>query len=334
MAFETPPWLDVKPSDFVRAGQMGAEAGIAARRQYSSEVEAGDRLRLAYDTLASQERRESERVAAQQELAAMKLDMQMQQQDAAMALREQQAAALNAYRDARLGQYDVAEGRRQDAAASLEDYRAKSLDLKVQRQADLAKKAEDLRQWRESVEARKMAEMSPIDRAELQSSLSRLNTIQRELDKELQFGVMLDPGVRQRLENEQVYLYDRLYDLRQRYPANPLKPAPAPATGTAASAALSPTATTPPGPSLLSLQPSPTPNLTLQLPSGRGALSMSTGTTAPPVSEPALSLALSPATGTAPSGRVFVDKTGTRWIYTGTAENPKTDQNPDHWAQQ
>lgn len=95
MAIDTvPPWLRVDPSDFVKAGQMGAESGIAARRQYASEVEAGDRLRLAYDTLASQERRESERVAAQQELAGMRLEMQ----EAAMALREQQASALNAYR--------------------------------------------------------------------------------------------------------------------------------------------------------------------------------------------------------------------------------------------
>lgn len=334
MALDTiPPWLRVEPSDFVRAGQMGAEAGLAARRQYSSEVEAGDRLRLAYDTLASQERRESERVAAQQELAAMKLDMQIQQQEAALALREQQAAALNAYRNARLDQYDIAEGRKLAAAESLEDYRTKRLGLQVQRQADLAKKAEDLRQWRESVEARKMAELSPMDRAEFQYNLTRLGTIQRELDKEAQFGVALDPDVRQRLIEEGLSIYDTLNGIRQKYPASPLKAPSVSATGTAAGAALSPP-TTPPGPSLLSLQPSPTPNLTLQLPGGRGALSMSTGTMAPPVSEPALSLAPSPATGTAPSGRVFVDKTGTRWIYTGTADDPKTDQNPDHWAQQ
>lgn len=125
---EIPPWLNVTPEAFVRAASEGAAAGLGARRQYASEVEAGDRLRLAYDTLASQERRADERAQAALEVAQMRTAMQSQAQEAALALREQQAASLDAYRQARLGQYDTEEERRRAAAAELYGYRQARLD--------------------------------------------------------------------------------------------------------------------------------------------------------------------------------------------------------------
>lgn len=120
---DIPPWLNVQPSEFVRAAQMGAEAGLAARRQYASEQEAGDRLRLAYSQLASQERQANERAAAQQEIAAARMQMQMQQQDAAQALREQQMQSLDRYRQERLAQFGIEGERRQSAAEALNQYR-------------------------------------------------------------------------------------------------------------------------------------------------------------------------------------------------------------------
>lgn len=124
---EIPPWLDVKPSDFVRAGQMGAESGIAAQRTYASQVEAQDRLGLAYATLASQERRADEAAQAKLQAAMMGMQLRQQQQEAALELRAQQNAALNAYREARLGQFETAEQQREQAAAALREYRDQRL---------------------------------------------------------------------------------------------------------------------------------------------------------------------------------------------------------------
>lgn len=78
------PWL--YPKNFVEAMNAGAQAGLAVRRATDEEQQAGDRLRLAYDQLASQEKRESEAARSKLELA-----------HAAMALRARQADAMEAY---------------------------------------------------------------------------------------------------------------------------------------------------------------------------------------------------------------------------------------------
>lgn len=134
MAAQLPPWLNVSPSDFVRAAAEGAGVGIRAQSQRASEREAADRLRLAYDQLASQERRESERVAAEQQMQMNRLAVQMQQADAAEQLRRDQLASLEGYRQQRLGQYETEEDRRRGelelksgAAAALQDYRTQRL---------------------------------------------------------------------------------------------------------------------------------------------------------------------------------------------------------------
>lgn len=104
-----PPWLDVRPEQFVRAAASGAEAGISAARAAAAESEAADRLRLAYATLESQERRADE--AAQAKLQAAQ---------AALDLRAQQMESLDAYRQGRLAQMgDIAAGRQDLASATL-----------------------------------------------------------------------------------------------------------------------------------------------------------------------------------------------------------------------
>lgn len=104
-----PPWLDVRPEQFVRAAASGAEAGISAARSAAAESEAADRLRLAYATLESQERRADE--AAQAKLQAAQ---------AALDLRAQQMESLDAYRQGRLAQMgDIAAGRQDIASATL-----------------------------------------------------------------------------------------------------------------------------------------------------------------------------------------------------------------------
>ena len=97
--------------------EAGTSAGLRERAQRSSEHEAADRLKLAYDSLASHERMQSE-------AAMRKLDSQ----EAAMELRKQQMEGLQDYRNRRAGQYDTEEARRQGASESLNDYRNQRLD--------------------------------------------------------------------------------------------------------------------------------------------------------------------------------------------------------------
>ena len=94
-----PPWLNVSPSDFVRAAEAGASTGISAERQRASSEEAGNRLRLAYDTLASQERRQDEMAQAKMELAQSQMDQRERATTAALALREAQMQGLQSYRE-------------------------------------------------------------------------------------------------------------------------------------------------------------------------------------------------------------------------------------------
>lgn len=83
------PWI-VPPSP-MEALQAGSRIGLAARQEDVAETQAGDRLRLAYDQLQSQERRATEALKAH-----------MAQQNAAMQLRAQQQQSLDTYRQGML----------------------------------------------------------------------------------------------------------------------------------------------------------------------------------------------------------------------------------------
>jgi hypothetical protein len=104
MAVDIVPW--VKAPDYAQIMQAGTTAGLSARRiameeeaaaarQAEAESSAADRLKLAYDQIASQERRASEAAMARREQA-----------QAALKLRESQSRDLNAYR---LGQLQARE---------------------------------------------------------------------------------------------------------------------------------------------------------------------------------------------------------------------------------
>lgn len=100
MAVDLVPW--VVPPDYAKIMQAGTSAGLEARSIASREAEArrrddvsqeiaADRLRLAYDQIASQERRAAETVQAKRE-----------QSQAALQLRALQSRDLNAYRQGQL----------------------------------------------------------------------------------------------------------------------------------------------------------------------------------------------------------------------------------------
>jgi hypothetical protein len=102
----TPAWIN--PPNYLGAMEAGTAAGQRARAQDISTSEAADRLRLAYDSLAANERMQGQ--AAQAKLA---------QNAAAMELRQAQMEGLQDYREQQM------------------DARAEAL----KQQADLASKA-------------------------------------------------------------------------------------------------------------------------------------------------------------------------------------------------
>lgn len=99
----TPPWLDVKPSDFVHAANEGASAGLgAARLRQAGESEAG-RLALEAQSIneraAAQEAQLSEHERIAQMEAQTRKEIAQQNQ-----LREtQQLAIQQAYHQAQIG---------------------------------------------------------------------------------------------------------------------------------------------------------------------------------------------------------------------------------------
>lgn len=104
------PWII--PPDYIGAMSRGAQLGLSARAQDEQEKSVGDRLSLAYDTLASEEKRASEAAKASHELAS-----------ATMAQRAQQAEAMNKFRQDRLDQQGEALNLRENQAGFLNEYR-------------------------------------------------------------------------------------------------------------------------------------------------------------------------------------------------------------------
>lgn len=90
MLMPVAPWLH--PPDFLGAMEAGSAAGTRQRAQAASESEAADRLRLAYDSLASHEKMQNE--TAQAKMAA---------NEAAMDLRRSQMEGLQDYREKQAG---------------------------------------------------------------------------------------------------------------------------------------------------------------------------------------------------------------------------------------
>ncbi len=87
------PWLH--PLDFVKAMSEGAQAGIHSRAVDNEAIQAGDRLRLAYDQLNANEQREQEAEANKMELAKASMALRSQQMDALEQYRQDQTQARN-----------------------------------------------------------------------------------------------------------------------------------------------------------------------------------------------------------------------------------------------
>ena len=167
-----PPWLDVTPQTFTGAMEAGTRAGLAERSQSAQESEAGDRLRLAYDSLASHERMQNQ--TAQARLA---------QNQAAMALRQAQMEGLQDYRRQE-------EERRRNALEQRGEYQGQRLDLMQQgldlqskRADDAVKRSEELNDRVKAHQALLAQKPDTFIAQEHNHVLSRMAEVQRALDR-------------------------------------------------------------------------------------------------------------------------------------------------------
>lgn len=98
------PWLT--PTDVIGSMSRGASLGLQERSQDTQESEAADRLKLAYDQMASEERRQSDRAAQ------------------ALLLKQAEMAGLNAYRQGELQNRAAANAIAQQRANDLANHYA------------------------------------------------------------------------------------------------------------------------------------------------------------------------------------------------------------------
>lgn len=164
-----PPWLQTP--NFVGAGEAGLNAALQMRQQNSQRAEAGDRLQLAYDQLASEERRASMLAQNRQEMARAALELRASQAQALQDYREQnlqhRADALEALTGYRGGLLD----QREKNASALADYRDQltglknaSLEQTIAHQGAIEDERAKNRELREAVQQQKGT--APIHLAE------------------------------------------------------------------------------------------------------------------------------------------------------------------------
>lgn len=187
------PWII--PPNYPQIMESGARIGLSARQQDIAESEAGDRLRLAYSQLESQERRASE----------MLQERRMQNQ-AAMALRDIQARSLQAYREGQLAERSRSSNLREANMQRLAEQFATSQALK---ESQFGEREARLTAGQSALESRfrdreeRLAEhfsardaeakareerirslsMDPVSRAKLNATVADLRGTQREIEK-------------------------------------------------------------------------------------------------------------------------------------------------------
>lgn len=202
------PWLT--PPNFLGAMEAGASTGLRVRAQAAQEQEAGDRLRLAYDQLAEQERRSAAEMASRHQLAS-----------ASLALRAQQSDALNAYRQGQLqarAESDQLHRETQDRLASqfertLADREARESRLGTQFQERENRLSDQFGRRLDYLEERQPERLPPAKNALLQADVAELKGIERKLTSTEPSGGFL--GLLGGNKRELKKLSDRAAELRR-----------------------------------------------------------------------------------------------------------------------
>ena len=150
------PWNEITPQFFTSAMERGASLGLSARKQDEEET-AADRLKLAYDQLASDEK-----------IASAKAQAELNYRNADLLLRAHANEGLQAYRqqesEARQKEAEARQQQVQNAAATL---------------LETAKHHRAL----EAQAGSKAVSMDPADKVLLTQNARDLTQTQRQLDK-------------------------------------------------------------------------------------------------------------------------------------------------------
>jgi hypothetical protein len=203
-----PPWLDVHPSDFVRAASEGAQAGLAVARLNQAADEAATR--------AAEHGKEFEEAQA-----LRKWEQQQQMQMHAERMREDfqkskdDLAARTMYQRSMMEARTQAETDRQATAKATQQHWQDSLDLQRQRMEGDAGKQSRLQSQEIRLEAK----------SELAGINQRIATVKNQLDKLQIKGGAMDPAERDAYSaagQELMGLIDQQTKVQQKYASPPI----------------------------------------------------------------------------------------------------------------
>ena len=153
-----PPWLEYTPQTFLGAMEAGTSAGqrnrsldlqassqdLTARGQSISQSEAADRLRLAYDSLASNERQQNQTAQAKAAQAQAAMELRQAQQQGLQDIREQQMEAKDKELGLRTELGNRAQDLREQQIKNQFDLGQQRADASLQRNTDLLSHWKDL----------------------------------------------------------------------------------------------------------------------------------------------------------------------------------------------
>jgi hypothetical protein len=142
------PWL--QPPNFVGAMSAGAAAGLGVRKANQEATEAADRLELAYNQLAANERRAAAATKAKLDLANASLALRGQQMDAMQAYHQGQLAAREENMNRLATQFGERENRMKDQFGQTMDARQAAQDSIMDRFAQRMDNADLNRKDREA----------------------------------------------------------------------------------------------------------------------------------------------------------------------------------------
>jgi hypothetical protein len=178
---QIPPWL--RPTDTLGAIQAGAQAGLAIRRANDEESQAGDRLRLAYDQLASSERRQSEEAKSKMQLAQASLALRSQQMDAMQSYRAGQLQAKTEADNIRRENMARLASQFQEREGRMSDQFGQRMDQTQAREDRLGDQFKTRMDELDKREANKAGTLDPASHALLNAAATDLRATQKSINK-------------------------------------------------------------------------------------------------------------------------------------------------------
>jgi hypothetical protein len=174
--------------------QAGAQTGLSARRADDEEAQSADRLRLAYDQLAENERMASAQAKSRFDLAKSAQQLKAQQFESAQDLKRQQLNAVSAYRAGMLNerqqnmqrladQFKTRESGIEDRFGQRQDARDLDREDRQAREDRLSQQFQDTMKLKQQHEGDYAGKLDPTTQALLGADVSELRGTQKQIEK-------------------------------------------------------------------------------------------------------------------------------------------------------